>query len=229
MNDITDHIKQFLLSFKEKKLGILLAIVSLVLIICLTFFFKIKEDDKKVTLSSQMNLTENLSTTAQNDREEEKTNPEMETIMVDIKGAVVKEGVYQLQRNSRVTDAIQIAGGLRDDADPNAINLAQKLSDEAILYVARKGENKSIIDSQGQQSSSIEQGGQRDQKVNINKATIEDLRKIPGIGEKRAQEILDARDSKGGFKSIDDLLTISGIGQKTLEKIKNDIISKERK
>ncbi|MCK1160158.1 helix-hairpin-helix domain-containing protein [Streptococcus uberis] len=224
MNDITDHIKQFLLSFKEKKLGILLAIVSLVLIICLTFFFKIKEDDKKVTLPSQMNLTENLSTTAQNDREEEKTNPEMETIMVDIKGAVVKEGVYQLQRNSRVTDAIQIAGGLRDDADPNAINLAQKLSDEAILYVARKGENKSIIDSQSQQSSSIEQGGQRDQKVNINKATIEDLRKIPGIGEKRAQEILDARDSKGGFKSIDDLLTISGIGQKTLEKIKNDII-----
>lgn len=224
MNDITDHIKQFLLSFKEKKLGILLAIVSLVLIICLTFFFKIKEVDKKVTLPSQMNLTENLSTTAQNDREEEKTNPEMETIMVDIKGAVVKEGVYQLQRNSRVTDAIQIAGGLRDDADPNAINLAQKLSDEAILYVARKGENKSIIDSQGQQSSSIEQGGQRDQKVNINKATIEDLRKIPGIGEKRAQEILDARDSKGGFKSIDDLLTISGIGQKTLEKIKNDII-----
>ncbi|MCK1238615.1 helix-hairpin-helix domain-containing protein [Streptococcus uberis] len=224
MNDITEHIKQFLLSFKEKKLGILLAIVSLVLIICLTFFFKIKEDDKKVTLPSQMNLTENLSTTAQNDREEEKTNPEMETIMVDIKGAVVKEGVYQLQRNSRVTDAIQIAGGLRDDADPNAINLAQKLSDEAILYVARKGENKSIIDSQGQQSSSIEQGGQRDQKVNINKATIEDLRKIPGIGEKRAQEILDARDSKGGFKSIDDLLTISGIGQKTLEKIKNDII-----
>lgn len=224
MNNITDHIKQFLLSFKEKKLGILLAIVSLVLIICLTFFFKIKEDDKKVTLPSQMNLTENLSTTAQNDREEEKTNPEMETIMVDIKGAVVKEGVYQLQRNSRVTDAIQIAGGLRDDADPNAINLAQKLSDEAILYVARKGENKSIIDSQGQQSSSIEQGGQRDQKVNINKATIEDLRKIPGIGEKRAQEILDARDSKGGFKSIDDLLTISGIGQKTLEKIKNDII-----
>lgn len=224
MNDITDHIKQFLLSFKEKKLGILLAIVSLVLIICLTFFFKIKEDDKKVTLPRQMNLTENLSTTAQNDREEEKTNPEMETIMVDIKGAVVKEGVYQLQRNSRVTDAIQIAGGLRDDADPNAINLAQKLSDEAILYVARKGENKSIIDSQGQQSSSIEQGGQRDQKVNINKATIEDLRKIPGIGEKRAQEILDARDSKSGFKSIDDLLTISGIGQKTLEKIKNDII-----
>lgn len=224
MNDITEHIKQFLLSFKEKKLGILLAIVSLVLIICLTFFFKIKEDDKKVTLPSQMNLTENLSTTAQNDREEEKTNPEMETIMVDIKGAVVKEGVYQLQRNSRVTDAIQIAGGLRDDADPNAINLAQKLSDEAILYVARKGENKSIIDSQGQQSSSIEQGGQRDQKVNINKATIEDLRKISGIGEKRAQEILDARDSKGGFKSIDDLLTISGIGQKTLEKIKNDII-----
>ncbi|MCK1224976.1 helix-hairpin-helix domain-containing protein [Streptococcus uberis] len=224
MNDITDHIKQFLLSFKEKKLGILLAIVSLVLIICLTFFFKIKEDDKKVTLPSQMNLPENLSTTAQNDREEEKTNPEMETIMVDIKGAVVKEGVYQLQRNSRVTDAIQIAGGLRDDADPNAINLAQKLSDEAILYVARKGENKSIIDSQSQQSSSIEQGGQRDQKVNINKATIEDLRKIPGIGEKRAQEILDARDSKGGFKSIDDLLTISGIGQKTLEKIKNDII-----
>lgn len=224
MNDITDHIKQFLLSFKEKKLGILLAIVSLVLIICLTFFFKIKEDDKKVTLPSQMNLTENLSTTAQNDREEEKTNPKMETIMVDIKGAVVKEGVYQLQRNSRVTDAIQIAGGLRDDADPNAINLAQKLSDEAILYVARKGENKSIIDSQGQQSSSTEQGGQRDKKVNINKATIEDLRKIPGIGEKRAQEILDARDSKGGFKSIDDLLTISGIGQKTLEKIKNDII-----
>ncbi|WMB28087.1 helix-hairpin-helix domain-containing protein [Streptococcus didelphis] len=60
-------------------------------------------------------------------------------------------------------------------------------------------------------------------KVNLNNASLEELTKIPGIGEKRAKEIIENRDKLGGFKSLDDLLAISGIGQKTLDKLKDDV------
>ncbi|MGT2932998.1 helix-hairpin-helix domain-containing protein [Streptococcus catagoni] len=141
-------------------------------------------------------------------------------IVVDLKGAVKQEGVYHLEAGSRVTDLIKLAGGLKEEADKDALNLAQKLSDEALIYVAKKGENRP------ESPSSLTAAGlkeEKKEKVNLNKADLEDLTKIPGVGEKRAKEILESREKMGGFKSLDDLLKISGIGQKTLEKLKNDI------
>lgn len=140
-------------------------------------------------------------------------------ITVDVKGAVKKAGIYELKPGSRVHDAIQQAGGLLDNADSKSINLAQKLSDEAVVYVAVEGEEVSPVAS----TTGADTGGtagQKSGKVNLNKATEADLQTISGIGQKRAQDIIAYRESAGGFKLVDDLKNVSGIGAKTLEKLK---------
>lgn len=65
--------------------------------------------------------------------------------MVDIKGAVNKEGVHSLPENSRVTDLVKLAGGMTEEADKNSVNLAQKLTDEEVIYIAKIGEDISVI------------------------------------------------------------------------------------
>lgn len=140
-------------------------------------------------------------------------------ITVDVKGAVKKAGIYQLKAGSRVYDAINQAGGLLDNADGKSINLAQKLSDEAVIYVATEEEGLNAVTTSlgGGTTGSV---GQTSEKVNLNKATETDLQTISGIGQKRAQDIISYRESAGGFKSVDDLKNVSGIGTKTLEKLK---------
>lgn len=142
--------------------------------------------------------------------------------MVDVKGAVNKEGVYSLPADSRVTDAIKAAGGFNGQADKKSVNLAQKISDEQVIYVASQGEAVSVISSPSASSESTLTGSSAD-KINLNTATLADLQTISGIGAKRAQDILDYRDSNGGFKSVDDLKNVSGIGDKTLEKLKAEV------
>lgn len=146
-----------------------------------------------------------------------------EDIVVDIKGAVHKEGVYKLAKGSRITDLIELAGGLTDQADKNAINLAEKLSDEKVIYVAKLGENISVIKGSSAEAQSASADHQKSEKVHLNKASLADLQSIPGIGAKRAQDIIDVRESLGGFKSLEDLRKVSGIGAKTLEKLKHEI------
>ncbi|HEL0707024.1 TPA: helix-hairpin-helix domain-containing protein [Streptococcus equi subsp. zooepidemicus] len=146
-----------------------------------------------------------------------------EDIVVDIKGAVHKEGVYKLAKGSRITDLIELAGGLTDQADKNAINLAEKLSDEKVIYVAKLGENISVIKGSSAETQSASADHQKSEKVHLNRASLADLQSIPGIGAKRAQDIIDVRESLGGFKSLEDLRKVPGIGAKTLEKLKHEI------
>lgn len=140
-------------------------------------------------------------------------------IVVDVKGAVKEPGLYSLPAAARINDAIQVAGGLLDTADPKSVNLAQKLTDEAIVYVATKEEGVSVLDSTSPATSS----GQSQSSgglVNLNTATESDLQTISGIGAKRAADIIAYREANGGFKSVDDLNNVSGIGDKTLESIR---------
>lgn len=146
-----------------------------------------------------------------------------EDIVVDIKGAVHKEGVYKLAKGSRITDLIELAGGLTEQADKNAINLAEKLSDEKVIYVAKLGENISVIKELSSETQSASVDHQKPEKVHLNRASLADLQRISGIGAKRAQDIIDVRESLGGFKSLEDLRKVLGIGAKTLEKLKHDI------
>lgn len=145
-------------------------------------------------------------------------------IMVDVKGAVQQPGVYNLKMGSRVTDAIAAAGGMTEEADTKSINLAAGLDDEAVVYVARAEENISVLDEgQGQGNQASPKSQQEKGKINLNKATSEELQTISGIGAKRAEDIINYRESKGGFQSVDDLKNVSGIGDKTLEKIRDSV------
>ena len=142
---------------------------------------------------------------------------EQDLITVDVKGAVKSPGIYDLPVGSRVNDAVQKAGGLTEQADSKSLNLAQKVSDEALVYVPSKGEE---VASQ-QAGSGAPSSTSKDKKVNLNKASLEELKQVKGLGGKRAQDIIDHRESNGKFKSVDELKKVSGIGAKTIEKLKD--------
>jgi len=148
----------------------------------------------------------------------EKEEPlEQDLITVDVKGAVKLPGIYDLPVGSRVNDAVQKAGGLTEQADSKSLNLAQKVSDEALVYVPTKGEE---VASQ-QTASGTASSTSKEKKVNINKASLEELKQVKGLGGKRAQDIIDHRETNGKFKSVDELKRVSGIGAKTIEKLKD--------
>ena len=152
------------------------------------------------------------------EEKEEKEEPvEQDLITVDVKGAVKSPGIYDLPVGSRVNDAVQKAGGLTEQADSKSINLAQKVSDEALVYVPTKGEEV----ANQQTNSGAPSSTSKDKKVNLNKASLEELKQVKGLGGKRAQDIIDHRESNGKFKSVDELKKVSGIGAKTIEKLKD--------
>ena len=142
---------------------------------------------------------------------------EQDLITVDVKGAVKSPGIYDLPVGSRVNDAVQKAGGLTEQADSKSLNLAQKVSDEALVYVPTKGEEA----ASQQAGSGVPSSTSKDKKVNLNKASLEELKQVKGLGGKRAQDIIDHRETNGKFKSVDELKKISGIGAKTIEKLKD--------
>lgn len=136
-------------------------------------------------------------------------------IIVEIKGAVKKPDVYTLQEGSIVKDLIDKAGGLNDDANISNINRAKKLQNHELVIVYTNDEVET--------SPSINTVDNKESLININTATIEELKKISGIGDIKAQSIIDYRDKNGGFKNIDEIKNIDGIGDKTFEKIKSQI------
>ena len=142
---------------------------------------------------------------------------EQDLITVDVKGAVKSPGIYDLSVGSRVNDAVQKAGGLTEQADSKSLNLAQKVSDEALVYVPTKGEEA----ASQQFGSGTDSSTSKEKKVNLNKASLEELKQVKGLGGKRAQDIIDHRESNGKFKSVDELKKVSGIGTKTIEKLKD--------
>ena len=157
-------------------------------------------------------------TTVSKDEKEDKNQKEevveQDLITVDVKGAVKSPGIYDLPVGSRINDAVQKAGGLTDNADSKSINLAQRISDEALVYVPTKEEVTS------QEAHSNASNTKENKKVNLNKASLEELKQVKGLGAKRAQDIIDHRESNGKFKSVDELKKVSGIGAKTIEKLK---------
>ena len=152
------------------------------------------------------------------EKEVKKEEPlEQDLITVDVKGAVKAPGIYDLPVGSRVNDAVQKAGGLTEQADSTSLNLAQKVSDEALVYVPAKGEES----ASQQAGSGAPSSTSKDKKVNLNKASLEELKQVKGLGGKRAQDIIDHREANGKFKSVDELKKVSGIGAKTIEKLKD--------
>ena len=169
---------------------------------------------KESNLQTEVAAISKDSTDEKEDKNQKEEVVEQDLITVDVKGAVKSPGIYDLPVGSRVNDAIQKAGGLTDNADSKSLNLAQKISDEALVYVPTKEEVAN------QESYSNATGNKESKKVNLNKASLEELKQVKGLGAKRAQDIIDHRESNGNFKSVDELKKVSGIGAKTIEKLK---------
>ncbi|WP_164226010.1 helix-hairpin-helix domain-containing protein [Streptococcus sp. Marseille-Q5855] len=181
-------------------------------------FFLLKPDSQ--TPIKERNLQAEVAAVSKDSstEKEEKEEPvEQDLITVDVKGAVKSPGIYDLPVGSRVNDAVQKAGGLTEQADSKSLNLAQKVSDEALVYVPAKGEEVASEKTGSGTASSTS----KEKKVNINKASLEELKQVKGLGGKRAQDIIDHREANGKFKSVDELKKVSGIGAKTIEKLKD--------
>lgn len=221
-----EEIKEKVLEHKT-----LTAVFGTVLVMLVMFFAWSSMEKPKAEVQNDLPA---LSTSFSAGREETSkskivesaSKSESDKIFVDIKGAVRKEGVYELTSGSRVTDVVKLAGGFADDADKKSVNLAEKVADEAVIYVARVGEEVTPASTPSQIKNTAASGAQQDvdsAQINLNTATLEELQTISGIGAKRAQDIIDYRDSNGGFSSVDDLKNVSGIGEKTLEKLKVEV------
>ncbi|MGR5875436.1 helix-hairpin-helix domain-containing protein [Bacillus pacificus] len=142
------------------------------------------------------------------------TKQQKKIIVIDMKGAVVKEGVYEMKEGDRVKDAIEKAGGFLPEADRMKVNLAQMVQDQMLLYVPNKKRTSA------RSSCCFKGRGKSSNKCSFK----EQLEKITGIGSRKAESILKYREEHGPFQKIEDLLEIDGIGVKSLEKIKDQII-----
>lgn len=136
-------------------------------------------------------------------------------IKVHVAGEVKKPGLYKLEEGARINDAVDAAGGFTDNADKDSLNLAKLVEDGEQIMIPAKGGAESAAGS----SSSATNNG----KVNINTADLATLQTLNGVGPSTAQKIIDYRNANGKFKSIDDLKKISGIGEKTFAKFKDQI------
>jgi competence protein ComEA len=162
-------------------------------------------------------MKEELPQTSMNQSALEQDQPKvLETVdmMVDVKGAVMIPGVYRAEPGERVIDLIMRAGGFTQEADQNQVNLSQHIEDEMVVFIPKIGD-ESRIELELSSGGSVKDKG----LLNINKATDSELQTLPGIGPSKSQSIIEFRETNGGFTTIDDLKKISGIGEKTFEKL----------
>lgn len=189
-----------------------LIIISLIILVLTLSLFNFIKKEVFSKDKGEDNMVENIID--ETDVEED-TYPE--EIVVHISGQVHNPGVVKLEPGARVIDAVNAAGGLKNDADLDKINLAKKLQDEDKIYIPKIGEDidENLLDFQ----NSVEDGN----KININTCTKEELMSLPGIGEVLADRIIQYRE-KTPFKKVEDLMNVSGIGEKKFESIKDMII-----
>ena len=191
------------LFFKYKTI-LLSSVLGIVCILLIAIFFK-TTDDIEYTESVEVNN----SVSANEEIEEVVDN---EYIYVEIKGAVKHPDVYKISKDARVKDLI-ILGEPLQNADLNSLNQSEKLHDEKSIYVPVKGEVVEVKESETSEKS----------VVNINTATKEELMRLNGVGEKKAETIIEYREENGLFNKKEDLMNIPGIGQKTFENLQEHI------
>lgn len=167
---------------------------------------------------------------------------------VDIKGEINMPGIYTMKENSRVIDVIEQAGGLTEEANTSVINLSKKVTDEMVIIVYSNREVEDFKHTKEVEKVVQEKCNQKDEnslvngacitsstskeetttpqisgKISINTATKEELMTLPGIGENKAKDIINYRESNGPFATIEDITKVSGIGESIFAQIKENI------
>ena len=181
-----------------------LAVVLIITIIIMTVIgIKLSGKENEIIFTNHSDVEQNGE--AHNDEAKETF------IYVDIDGAVNNPGVYGLYEGSRVIDAINKAGGLKEKAATQNLNKARKLTDGEKIYIYEEGDAEIISDSITGNTL-----------ININTASADSLMTLPGVGEVYAKRIIDYRSIKK-FTSIEEIKNVDGIGDKTFDKIKEFI------
>lgn len=230
------------MKFFENKLIITTTIAFLLIILICLSIYSIKISNKNNDILCENN--EDIDNNA-----EVALNNEIKKMYVDIKGAVKNPGVYQVNEENIINDVINLAGGLLDKAYVENINLSKKVQDELVIYVYTKDEikknnlqenqtcssNNYIITECTENKVSIITSNENNENnennnssvssslININIASIEELTTLPGIGESKAQNIINYREENGYFKTIDEIKNVNGIGESTFDQLKKYI------
>lgn len=150
----------------------------------------------------------------------EKENYEQEEnskVTVFVSGEVLNQRVVEIEKGKRLIDAVEICGGLTENADLNAVNLALVLEEEGHYIIPAIGDTNVV------NATNLNQMNSSSNLVNINSADIEILKTLPGVGDVLGQRILDKREELGKFTSIDQLNDVSGIGDKKFSDIKDKV------
>lgn len=222
--------------FQENKFKII--IISVCAVILLGFgIFKISMQPKQTT---QLDMQSTVGQSSISQINSQASSTTTKWVYVDIKGQVNHPGVYKLASSARVNDVIKQAGGVTKQADCQQVNLACKLFDQMLIYIPSIGEEPTIASpalisqenqlqqattqatTTNEQATAQEPTADSD-KINLNTATKEQLEQLTGIGDKKADLILQYRSEHGSFKSIDEIKNVSGIGDKTFEAISGQL------
>lgn len=196
---------------KNKKVKYICILIFLV--ICGLFYTRTDNDKNIQNLSISGDNAGKITEKAEISTYPEPTEISKKSIYVYVCGAVANPGVYETEEDARVYQVIQMAGGILPEGAENYVNQAAAVTDGEQLYVPFQSE----VEMEGVISKSQEDG---ESGVNINTAGLEELMTLPGIGESKAQAIIQYREEHGAFQNIEELTNISGIKSGVYEKIK---------
>ena len=210
------QVKRWLMEYK-KVLSIISGVLAVIVIILVGRGMMASSTKEKVMVTNAVNTT----------RVEETTTMMPQNCYVDIKGEVLRPGVYEFSCESRIQEVIKKAGGFTEEADETKINLAQKITDQMQMIVpnVQSKQEGGVTDGNSEKGnlSNTTPSNSKQGTVNINTATLEELQTIKGIGKKKAEAILQYRKEHGPFRTKEDLLEVKGIGKKPLEAIESQV------
>ena len=210
------QVKRWLMEYK-KILSIIGGVLAVIVIILVGRVMMASSTKEKVMVTNAVNTT----------RVEETTTIMPQNCYVDIKGEVLRPGVYEFSCESRMQEVIKKAGGFTEEADETKINLAQKITDQMQIIVpnvhSKQEDGLTEGNSEKGSSTNTSVSNSKQGTININTATLEELQTIKGIGKKKAEAILQYRKEHGAFRTKEDLLQVKGIGKKALEAIESQV------
>ena len=193
----------------------LVRIISIVLILLVAVILRI-HDESKADITIETEDAANEVDYSEEDKREDAVP--LQVLFVDIGGAVENPGVYEVAKDTRLFEVIEMAGGLTEDADADRVNRASFVEDGQKIIIPEKGSDIAGDPA----SASAAPGDSGSGLININTATADELKTLSGIGDVTAEKIIEYRSSKS-FKSKEDIMSVDGIGSKTYEKIKDRI------
>ena len=220
-----------MIDLKNKKI-IGLVIITIIIFIVSIFLYKQKSSnafkEEYMTEIFEEESNDNMEYTETLEEDTSIINEDSidrNKIIVEIKGEVAKPDVYQLEEGSIIKDLIDMAGGVTEEADLSRINRAEELLNHELIIIGNINDEteSSVVQNSSTSSSNGNNSDKGSTLININTADLEQLKEITGIGNIKAQSIIDYREANGGFKSLEELKNVDGIGDKTFEKIKDQI------